>query len=282
MVYVNGTFTENDKAMISVYDHGLLYGDGVFEGIRFYNKNAFLLDRHIDRLIASCKGILLDPPEPGKRITALVNETIEKSGLVNGYIRLLVTRGPGKLGISPYICTGPGLIIIVDLITLFPDEFYTKGIALMTSSYRRTPLDSLDTRIKSLNYLNNVLAKAEAVNAGYLETIILNRDGRVAECTGDNIFVVRHNTLYTPDVTEGALDGITRRFVLDYCTENGIRCAENRLSLYDLYNADECFLTGTAAEIMPVIEVNKRMIGDGKPGPMTAKILNAYRSAAGK
>ncbi len=280
MVFINGEFKKNEEAAISVYDHGFLYGDGVFEGIRFYNQNAFLLKEHIDRLFNSCKGVALDPGYSHDEIIRHTRETIEKSGLKDGYIRLLVTRGIGKLGINPFTCGAPGLIIIVDKISLYPDEYYKKGISLITASCRRPPLDTFDTRIKSLNYLNNVMAKAEAVSSGCLEAIILNHNGRVAECSADNIFAVKDDRLLTPAVTEGALGGITRTFVIKYAINEQIPVSETMLSLYDFYTADECFLTGTGAEIVPVIEINNRTVGNGKPGPMTARILKHYRETA--
>ena len=279
MVYINGEFVENDKAQISVYDHGLLYGDGTFEGIRFYDKKIFLMEEHVARLLNSCKALALELNIDADKIIELTYKTIELSGLKDGYIRLLITRGRGKLGISPFLCAEPGIIIIVDTIRLYPEEFYSKGISLITSSFRRTPLDSLDTRIKSLNYLNNVLAKAEAVRAGYPEALILNHNGRIAECSGDNIFIVKKGRCITPHVVEGALEGITRGFVIKKAIEMSIDCEEGFLTLYDLFTADECFLTGTAAEIVPVVEVDKRKIGEGIPGPITAQFHNEYKKA---
>lgn len=278
MVYINGEFKINGEAALSVYDHGLLYGDGVFEGIRFYNYTPFLMKEHIQRLYNSCRAIRLEVPHTKEELTELCTETISKSELKDGYIRLLITRGIGNLGINPFLCSSAGVVIIVDKIQLYPKEYYDKGIAIITSSFRRTPLDCLDTRIKSLNYLNNVQAKGEAVSAGFLEAILLNQHGRIAECTGDNIFIVKDGTCITPLVTEGALNGMTRNFILK--NSAGIETGEGMLSLYDIYTADECFLTGTAAEIIPVVEADRRKIGNGKPGPVTKRLAEYYKKAA--
>jgi branched-chain amino acid aminotransferase len=275
-IYINGKYYSKEDANISVFDHGLLYGDGVFEGIRIYNGTIFKLREHLIRLYESARAIMLDI---GMTIDALENEIRECVRLnekINGYSRIVVTRGEGALGIDPSSCKNATVIIIVGDIQLYPEEYYTKGISLITSSYQRIPAASFDVRIKSLNYLNNILAKIEARQAGCFECILLNTDGHVAECTADNIFFVKNGKLLTPSVTEGALDGITRRTVLDLAMKAGIETAETTLTRFDCYAADECFLTGTGAEIIPVVSIDHRVIGNGQPGTITQNILSSF------
>ena len=274
-VYINGKLVPEKLAKISVFDHGLLYGDGVFEGIRSYNGRVFKLDEHLERLIHSARAIMLDTPSTATLKEAVL-ETLRINSLKDGYIRLIVTRGPGDLGLDPRKCSKPSVIIITDKIALYPDEYYKKGLAVMTVTTRRNLPVALNPRIKSLNYLNNILAKIEANNYGVLEAIMLNADGYVAECTGDNIFAVRKGALVTPPTYIGALEGITRDTVLKLAGEMRIPCREEVFTRYELYTADECFLTGTAAEIIPVSNVDSRPIGNGKPGQLTLKLMEKF------
>ncbi len=276
-IYINGKFHDRADARISVFDHGLLYGDGVFEGLRIYHGRVFKLGEHIERLYRSAKAISLDIPMSIEEMQDAVIETVEVNGKEDGYIRLVVTRGEGRLGVDPSSCRRATVIIIVSDIQLYPEEYYEKGIAIITASSRRMPSDTLDPRIKSLNYLNNILAKIEAEQAGCLEAVMLNREGFVAECTGDNVFIVRDSELLTPDPCHGALDGITRRFVMELAASAGIRASEAAITRYDLYTAEECFLTGTGAEIMPVIRIDGRTIGSGKPGRITRMLTERFR-----
>ena len=276
MIYLNGKLVPDDEASVSVFDHGLLYGDGIFEGIRVYDGNIFRLKEHIDRLYESGKTIGLEIPLSAKELTDATVETVVANDMRDAYIRMVVTRGVGDLGIDPYNCPNPTVFIICNKISLYPPEFYRKGIPLVTASTRRIPMECLDPRIKSLNYLNNILAKIEAKKAGCPEAVMLNQWGRVAECTADNIFIVKNGKLGTPRLTEGALPGVTRGAVLEIAKGNGIETKITVLGLHDLYNAHECFLTGTGAEIVPVISVDGRMIGDGKPGEMTAKLTKQF------
>lgn len=276
-IYLNGTYRERNEARVSVFDHGLLYGDGVFEGIRVYGGKAFKLAEHIDRLYESAKAIVLDIPMSKKDMEEAVSGTVKANGLSEGYARLIVTRGEGPLGLDPASCGKPSVIIIAGDIQLYPKEYYEKGIAVVTASSRRIAPDALDPRIKSLNYLNNILAKIEAARAGCLEAVMLNAQGFVAECTADNIFIVKGGVLITPPPHQGALDGITMQTVLELARESGIKSAVMPLARYDLHTADECFLTGTGAEIMPVASVDGRVIGTGRPGPVTGKLMKAFR-----
>jgi branched-chain amino acid aminotransferase len=278
LVYLNGKLVQKEQAVVSVYDHGFLYGDGVFEGIRVYGGNIFRLVPHINRLYDSAKAIGLEIPLSPAEMTQAVVETVAANQRPDIYIRLVISRGPGDLGIDPAKCrSGPSIVIIVDTIALYPEEIYEKGLALVTSSVRRIPMDSIDPRVKSLNYLNNILAKIEARNAGCSEAVMLNHSGRVAECTADNIFIVKAGTLKTPAVTEGALGGVTRGAVLDLAAAAGIPTQEAILGLADLYTADECFLTGTGAELVPVNSVDGRRIGDGSAGPVSRRLLADFR-----
>jgi len=276
-IYIDGKFYSRKDAHVSVFDHGLLYGDGIFEGIRIYNSKVFKLDEHIERLYQSAKAIMLNIPLSRAKMSQAVLDTVKINRKKNGYIRLIVTRGEGTLGIDPASCKRPSIIIIVGDIALYPEQFYVKGIPIITSSTRRIPPDGLEPRVKSLNYLNNVLARLEAKQAGCIEAVMLNSDGFVAECTVGNIFIVKKGSLQYPSPFNGSLDGITMQTVAEIARGRGIETISTTLSRYDLYNADECFLTGTGAEIMPVTQIDGRVIGNGKSGPMTRKLLRAYR-----
>lgn len=276
-IYIDGQFYDEASAKISVFDHGLLYGDGVFEGIRMYHNRVFKLREHIERLYWSAKAILLDIPMTPEEMIAATVETCRQNGLRDGYIRLLVTRGKGTLGLDPRRCPKASVIIIAANIQLYPEKYYQEGLTIVTVPTTRMLVNSVNPAIKSLNYLNNILARIEANNAGVEEAIMLNTEGFVAECTGDNIFIVQKGKLFTPPLSAGALYGITRNTVLVAAKELSIAFAEPNLTRYDIYNADEMFLTGTAAEIIPVVKVDGRVIGTGKPGPVTAKLLAAFR-----
>jgi branched-chain amino acid aminotransferase len=276
-VYIDGKYYDRGEAMISVFDHGLLYGDGVFEGIRIYKGKVFKLKEHIERLYQSAKAILLDVPIGQTEMEKAVFEAVRINAKNDGYIRLIITRGEGPLGLDPAQCAKPMVIIIVGDIQLYPQEYYEKGIAVVTAASRRMPADSLDPRVKSLNYLNNVMAKIEAKQAGCLEAVLLNHEGYVTECTADNIFIVKNGTLLTPAPHYGALDGITRMTVLNIAPSCGITSLETALTRYDLYTADECFMTGTGAEIMPVTKIDGRLIGNGSPGPVTMRLIEGFR-----
>lgn len=276
-IYLNGELLERDKAVVSVFDHGLLYGDGVFEGIRIYNNLIFRLNEHIDRLYRSAEAIELKIGMTKDKMCEAVIGTTRANGLADGYIRLVVTRGPGDLGLDPRKCKKATIFIIADKIALYPKEFYQKGLEIVTAKTRRNYPQSLDPRIKSLNYLNNILAKVEAIKAGTDEAIMLTHDGYVAECTGDNIFIVKGGDLMTPPVSVGALEGITRDAVISLARKAGVRFSEKMLRMDDLYGSDEVFLTGTAAEIIPVIAIDKRKIGSGSPGRLTLKLRDDFR-----
>lgn len=276
-IYIDGKFYDKEQAVISVFDHGLLYGDGVFEGIRVYHGKVFKLSDHITRLYASAKAIALTIPLKKREMEKAVLDAMRINRKKNGYIRLVVTRGEGTLGLDPVHCGKPTVIIIVADIQLYPEELYKKGVKIITSSTRRIPPECLDPRIKSLNYLNNILAKLEARRSGAMEALMLTTEGLVAECTADNIFVVKSGRLLTPHPCKGALDGITMRTVFEIAKARGIECAEADLSQYDLYTSDECFITGTGAELVPVIEIDSREVGDGKPGPLTLTLIEDFR-----
>jgi len=277
-IYIDGKYYAREDAVISVFDHGLLYGDGVFEGIRIYNGKVFKLTEHIERLFQSAKAIHLDITMKKGEMEAAVLEAVKINRKDNGYIRLIVTRGVGPLGIEPTTCKKPTVIIIISDIQLYPQGYYKKGIEIVTASSKRMPSDCLDPRIKSLNYLNNIMAKIEAKNAGCLEAVMLNKEGFVAECTGDNIFMVKNRELFTPAPYHGALDGITMETVIDLGTSLGFKMHQAALTRYDLYNADECFMTGTGAEIIPVVvRIDQRVIGNGKPGEITKKLIKKFK-----
>ncbi|MFH0840170.1 MAG: branched-chain-amino-acid transaminase [Candidatus Omnitrophota bacterium] len=281
-VYIDGKFYEKEDAKISVFDHGLLYGDGVFEGIRSYNRLVFKLNEHINRLYASAKTIMLDVPLSKKEMQDAVIATLKKNHMDNAYIRLIVTRGSGDLGLDPRKCKRPTVIVITDNIVLYPDKYYKNGLEIITVPTRRNIPEALNPKVKSLNYLNNILAKIEAVNAGFEEAIMLNSDGYVLECTGDNIFIVKNGELLTPPPYLGALEGVTRDAVMGIAQAKSMRFSEKVMTRHSLFNADECFLTGTAAEIIPVIKIDNRVIGDGAPGKVTAKLMNEFRKLTRK
>jgi len=281
-VYLNGAFVDEADAKISVFDHGLLYGDGVFEGIRLYRGCVFRLDEHLERLEKSARAILLDMPWSREELSDAVCESCRVNGLRDGYIRLIVTRGVGSLGLSPRSCKEPQLIIIADSISLYPAEHYEKGLKIITSPTRRINPAALAPMIKSLNYLNNIMAKVDALNNGCLEALMLNDDGFVAECTGDNVFIRQGKVWKTPPYYAGALKGVTRGAVLDIMAELGMSCVECNMTRYEVWTADEMFLTGTAAEVIPVVEVDARRIGAGIPGEQTHRILEAFHEKVGR
>ena len=275
-VFISGKLYEEEDASISVFDHGLLYGDGVFEGIRIYNKRIFLLNEHIDRLFNSAKAIALDIPVSKEELCDNVIETCKANDIEDGYIRLVITRGKGTLGLNPYLCSKPEIIIITAKIQLYPEELYRDGLKIVTVGTVRNHPEAINPKIKSLNYLNNVLAKIEAINSGCLECIMLNHKGEVCEASGDNIFLVSNNIIKTPSVNSGALVGLTRNKVIEISRNNEFKVSEESISRYDLYTADEVFLTGTAAEIISVVEIDKRKIGNGKPGKITKQLSELY------
>jgi branched-chain amino acid aminotransferase len=277
-IYIDGRYYDEGSAKISVFDHGLLYGDGVFEGIRAYSGRVFKLREHIDRLFCSAKAILLTLPMTAEELCAAVVETCRRNKVRDGYIRLLVTRGVGTLGLNPNKCGRPSIVIIAGKIQLYPPEFYQKGLTIVTVPTTRNLHSALNPAIKSLNYLNNILAKIEANNAGCEEAIMLNAEGYVAECTGDNLFLVKGRRLLTPPLSAGALYGITRGTVMELAEAAGLQVSEPNLTRYDVFNADECFLTGTGAELVPVVKVDGRIIGDGTPGPVTRDLERAYHA----
>jgi branched-chain amino acid aminotransferase len=278
-IFIDGTYYDQAEARISVFDHGLLYGDGVFEGIRIYHGRVFKLAEHIDRLYQSASAISLQIPMSKGEMEAAVIEAVKVNAKEDGYIRLIVTRGEGPLGIDPLTCGKATVIIIVSDIRLYPEEYYRDGIEIIIASTRRIPPECLDPRIKSLNYLNNILAKLEARHSGCSEAVMLNAQGFVAECTADNIFIVKKEALFTPAPYNGALEGITRGTVMQEARSMGITALEATLAPYDLHTADECFLTGTGAEIVPVIKVDGRTIGNGRPGPVTGRLIAAFRKS---
>jgi len=279
-VYINGTFFDKEDARISVFDHGLLYGDGVFEGLRSYAGKVFRLQEHLERLFESARAIHLQIPMTIDSLADAVKEALKVNGIDDGYVRLVVTRGVGTLGLDPAQTSDPQVIIIADRITLYPEEFYTNGLKIVTVSTVRNHPAALSPRIKSLNYLNNILAKIEGKQAGCIEALMLNHKGEVAECTGDNIFLVRRGILLTPPREAGILDGITRQAVCELAVESGLEVQEIPLTRHDVFIANECFLTGTAAEVIPVIEVDSRMIGDGRPGPITQDLIKQFHQLA--
>jgi len=276
-VYINGELVDKQDAKISVFDHGLLYGDGVFEGIRVYKGKVFRCKEHVDRLFNSAKAIALRIPMTKQEVTEAIHRTVAANGRPNAYVRIVVTRGAGTLGLDPTKCHDPQVIIITDSISLYPREFYEKGLEVVTVPTMRNHHNVLSPKIKSLNYLNNILAKIEARQAGVIEAIMLNPLGFVAECTGDNIFIVSRGRLLTPPPDAGILEGITRQVVMELAERAGIPVAEQQLTRFDLYVADECFLSGTAAEIIPVVRIDSRDIGDGTPGKITLQLLQMFR-----
>lgn len=280
-IWFNGELVPRERAKIDLYDHGLLYGDGVFEGIRCYNGRVFKLATHLKRLYDSARAIRLTIPYGVEELAKAVKDTLAANGRQDGYIRLCVTRGVGTLGLNPDNCQKPSVFIIADAIALYPQEYYVKGLAVITASTMRTHPASLSPRIKSMNYLNNILAKIEAIDAGVPEAVMLNHLGFVAECTGDNIFVVRQvggqSVLMTPPLHAGMLEGVTMNAVLELAGQLGLAAQRTDMTKYDLYVADEIFLTGTAAEVVPVTTIDNRTIGDGQPGPVTRRLMDAFR-----
>ena len=276
-IYIDGEFYSEANAKVSVFDHGLLYGDGIFEGIRFYNGRVFRLEEHLERLWDSARSICLEIPMTRQEITEALLETIRQNHLRDGYIRLLVTRGVGNLGLNPEQCKRPSVIIIAATIALYHEDFYSKGLNIVTVATRRSNPASLNPAVKSLNYLNNVMARIEANLAGADEALMLNDAGNIAECTADNVFTIKDGQIYTPPITAGALRGITRSVVFDIAGEFGVKVNEADLTRHDIFVADECFLTGTAAEIIPVVKADGRVIGNGKPGSITTRIIARFR-----
>jgi branched-chain amino acid aminotransferase len=280
-IYIDGKLLPKEDARISVYDHGLLYGDGVFEGIRVYGGKVFLLKEHVDRLFESANSIRLAIPLTREALAKAVQDTVAANiagGIDVGYVRLVVTRGAGSLGLDIRKTSHPQVIIIADTITLYPDDIYKNGMKLVTASTIRNHSAALSPKIKSLNYLNNILAKIEGTDAGSVEALMLNQKGEVAECTGDNIFIVKHSILKTPPPDAGILEGLTRQAVMRLAADAGYAVREATLVRHDIYTADECFLTGTAAEVIAVVSLDGRQIGDGKPGPVTRDLLERFRT----
>jgi len=282
-IWLGDKLVDEQDAKVSVFDHGLLYGDGVFEGIRVYSKRVFELDAHIERLFNSAKGIRLDIPMSKERLIAAIHKTVEANGVVDGYIRLIITRGVGTLGLNPFTCETPGVIIIADNIQLYPEELYEKGMKIISATTVRNHPLAIPPQIKSLNYLNNILAKIEALDYDVPEAIMYNHEGYVAEATGDNVFTVRKGIIYTPPAEAGGLEGITRYQVIRLAKKEGIEVIEKNLTRFDLYISDELFLTGTAAEVIGIVEIDGRIIGQGKPGPVTKLLRDKFfRYAHGK
>jgi branched-chain amino acid aminotransferase len=277
-IYLDGKLVEKEDAKISVFDHGLLYGDGVFEGIRAYNGRVFRLREHLQRLYNSAKAISLECGISVAEMEKVVLKTLRANNLKDAYIRLVVTRGVGDLGLDPRKCPQPTVFCITDKINLYPEEFYKEGLTIVTASTRKNIPESLNPRIKSLNYLNSILAKIEATLQNAPEAIMLTKDGYVAECTGDNIFIIKDNVLLTPPTYLGALEGVTRDVVMELAAKNKIACREEVFTRYDLFTADECFLTGTAAEVVPVVRIDGRPIGEGKPGKITMKLITEFKA----
>jgi branched-chain amino acid aminotransferase len=277
-IWLDGKLVDKADAKISVYDHGLLYGDGVFEGIRVYSGKIFEVESHFRRLFESARAIRLTIPFTADRLIKATEETFNINKFTDCYVRLVVTRGVGALGISPTPCETPSVFIIADLITMYPQEMYEKGMAIITASVIRNHPNALSARIKSLNYLNNILGKIEAIDAGVPEAVMLNHEGNVAECTADNIFIVKNGAVLTPTTYDGILEGVTRKVIIDLCRKHAIPCVEKTLQRHDLYVADECFLTGTGAEVIPVTKIDGRPIGTGSPGLITRRLIDAFHA----
>jgi len=277
-IYLDGNFVDQSEAKISVFDHGLLYGDGVFEGIRVYKNCIFRLEQHLDRLYSSAKYIMLTIPMTKQELIDATVETVRRNHISDGYIRLVVTRGVGDLGLAPWKCPKASVFIIASTITLYPAEFYEKGMEIVTVPTTRNRNEALNARAKTLNYLNNILAKIEAKNAGVEEALMLDSTGFVAECTGDNIFLIKDHTVLTPPTYLGALKGITRDCLMELARAEGLNVVEQPFTRFDVYESEEVFLTGTAAEAIPVVKVDGRVIGDGKPGSVTKKLIERFRA----
>jgi len=282
-IWLNDKLVDEADAKISVFDHGVLYGDGVFEGIRVYSGRIFEVEAHITRLYESAKVIRLDIPMGKDKLTKAVEKTVEANGVIDGYIRLVVTRGIGTLGLNPFICENAVVFIIADNIQLYPEELYEKGMKVISATTVRNHPLALPPQVKSLNYLNNILAKIEALDNSVPEAIMYNHEGYVAEATGDNVFIIKNGVIYTPPVSAGSLGGITRGVVIKLAKSENIEVVEKNLTRFDLYTCDEFFLTGTAAEVIGIIDIDGRVIGDGKPGPVTRQLRKEfYKYAHGK
>ncbi|GHT42228.1 branched chain amino acid aminotransferase [Planctomycetales bacterium] len=281
-IYISGQFYDKDNAKISVFDHGLLYGDGIFEGMRAYHGKVFRLRQHLDRLWDSAKSLYLEIPISKDEMEKAVNKTLETNALSDAYIRLIVTRGNGTLGLDAHLCANPQIIIIAAALALYPPEYYKKGLEIVTASTIRTNPGMLSPQIKSLNYLNNIMAKIEGHQAGCVEVLLLNAKGEVAECSGDNIFIYKRGTLITPPAEAGILEGITRGVVLEVAEKSGMKVKVAPMTRHDIYTADECFLTGSAAELIPAVKLDGRVIGSGKPGPVTQKLLAMFQEETRK
>jgi branched-chain amino acid aminotransferase len=282
LIWLDGQMVPRSQAKVSVYDHGLLYGDGVFEGIRVYNKRIFKCKSHIDRLFRSAKAIRLTIPYSAGEIDALMRQCIEANNLTDAYIRLVVTRGAGTLGLDPRKCPRASLFCIADTIQLYPQEWYVEGMKVIVAKRPRVPVECLDPRIKSLNYLNNILAKLEAIDAGVLEAIMLATDGHVTECTGDNIFIIKDGEVFTPPSDCGILEGVTRDFVFTLSRKLGVKCQERMMRIEDVLAADEVFLTGSAAELIAVKQIDEKVVGTGKEGPLTRRLREAFKATVAK
>lgn len=280
-VFLNGEFVDAKDAVLSVFDHGVLYGDGVFEGIRSYNRKVFRLVEHLDRLYESAEAIRLKISMEKEDLLDKVTQTLKINELDDGYVRVVVTRGAGDLGLDPRKCEKPTIFIIAGKISLYPEAFYEKGLAIVVSKIKRNHPESLNPKIKSLNYLNNILAKIDAIDSGAEEAIMLSVDGYVAECTGDNILMVKNGRLITPEGNVGALEGITQEVIINLAEENGIEVEHKKILLDEVFSADECFLTGTAAEIIPVVKIDGKSVGNGKPGEITRKLREKFRALTG-
>lgn len=278
LIYLDGKLVPQSEAKISVFDHGLLYGDGVFEGIRFYNGRVFRLTEHLERLFDSSRSILLNVPLTFEEMEKATLDTIAANGLRDGYIRLVITRGVGPLGLNPYQCPKASVFVIASSISLYPADKYEHGLTMVTCATRRPSPAALSPQVKSLNYLNNVMAKVEAIQGGGEEGIMLNEQGFVAECTGDNVFIVKRGKIFTPPVSAGSLDGITRQAVMELLEQDGTPVSEITMTRHDIFTADECFLTGTAAEVIPAVQLDRRVIGDGKPGPVTRRLVEKFKA----
>jgi branched-chain amino acid aminotransferase len=277
LIYLDGKLVPETEAKVSVFDHGLLYGDGCFEGIRFYSGRVFRLTEHLVRLYESARSICLEIPISIQEMEKATLDTIAANGLRDGYIRLVITRGVGPLGLNPYQCPKAGVIVIASGISLYPQEKYETGLNLITCATRRPTPAALSPQVKSLNYLNNIMAKIECIQAGCEEGIMLNEQGYVAECTGDNVFIIKNGLVYTPTIASGALNGITRMAVMQVMAEMGLEVHEVTMTRHEIYTADECFLTGTAAEVIPAVQYDRRQIGNGKPGPLTTDIISRFK-----